>query len=126
MEHLTTVCTLTCKCQWCKPNAQCTCKCLIILSRLTFVKYRDEVVFDNLGLTLVNYWLLCHDLRFIKDKVEVVFDNLDLTLVNYNWLFYHDLRFIKDRVEVVFDNLGLPLATAGLVWQEVHFDVGVG
>lgn len=53
MEHLTTVCTLTCKCQWCKPNAQCTCKCLIILSRLTFVKYRDEVVFDNLGLTLV-------------------------------------------------------------------------
>lgn len=64
MEHLTTVCTLTCKCQWCKPNAQCTCKCLIILSRLTFVKYRDEVVWQPgsyaCKLLIIVSWLTFH------------------------------------------------------------------
>lgn len=62
-------------------------KCFIILFRLIFVKYRDEVVFDNLGFTFVNYWLLCYDLRFIKDRVEVVFDNLGFffVIVGFVW-----------------------------------------
>ncbi len=36
------------------------------------------------------------------------------------------LRLVKDGLQVVFDGLCLFLGVAGLVWEEVNPDVGVG
>lgn len=93
MEHLTTVCTLTCKCQWCKPNAQCTCKCLIILSRLTFVKYRDDVVWQPgscaCKLLIIVSWLTFHQRQGWGCFWQPGSYACKLLLITLSWLTFH-------------------------------------